>query len=326
MIFADKLTLLRKKAGWSQEELAEHMDVSRQSVSKWEGAQSIPDLEKIIRLSELFSVSTDYLLKDEIEAPDTIRDSGADSGVHRVNLEEANAFLAAKRATANRIALGALLCVISVIPLIVMAPMSDRPGYGLSGELFAGLGMVGLLLFVAVAVALFITSRSKTSRFDYLEKEAIETEYGVAGMVRRERDEFRPTYTRKNAIAACLCILSIIPLFAAIAINPENDILMVGMVGIMLLIIGVAVYMFVSVGIIEESYKKLMQEEEYSRERKKSRADHSTLSTVYWLVVTAIYLAYSFITQNWDYSWIIFAVSGVLFPAVLAIVDIAKKK
>ena len=54
MIFADKLILLRKKAGWSQEELAEQMNVTRQSVSKWEGAQSVPDLDKMIRLSELF--------------------------------------------------------------------------------------------------------------------------------------------------------------------------------------------------------------------------------------------------------------------------------
>ena len=52
MIFADKLIQLRKKAGWSQEELAGQMNVSRQSVSKWEGAQSSPDLEKMIRLSK----------------------------------------------------------------------------------------------------------------------------------------------------------------------------------------------------------------------------------------------------------------------------------
>ena len=62
MIFVDKLILLRKKAGWSQEELADQMNVTRQSVSKWEGAQSVPDLEKMLRLSELFGVSTDYLL------------------------------------------------------------------------------------------------------------------------------------------------------------------------------------------------------------------------------------------------------------------------
>ena len=72
MIFADKLILLRKKAGWSQEELADQMNVTRQSVSKWEGAQSVPDLEKMLRLSELFGVSTDYLLKDEIEEAEHI--------------------------------------------------------------------------------------------------------------------------------------------------------------------------------------------------------------------------------------------------------------
>ena len=67
MILAEKITNLRKKNGWSQEELAEKMQVSRQAVSKWEGAQTTPDLEKILALSKLFGVTTDYLLKDEIE-------------------------------------------------------------------------------------------------------------------------------------------------------------------------------------------------------------------------------------------------------------------
>ena len=64
MILADKIILLRKRNGWSQEELAEKMNVSRQAVSKWESAQASPDLEKILQLSELFGVTTDYLLKD----------------------------------------------------------------------------------------------------------------------------------------------------------------------------------------------------------------------------------------------------------------------
>ena len=65
MIFADKLINLRKKAGMSQEDLALKLGVSRQSVSKWEGAQSIPDISKIIELSQIFGVSTDYLLGRE---------------------------------------------------------------------------------------------------------------------------------------------------------------------------------------------------------------------------------------------------------------------
>ena len=96
MIFADKLILLRKKAGWSQEELAEQMNVTRQSVSKWEGAQSVPDLDKMIRLSELFGVSTDYLLKDEIEQAEHINSSNDIPSLKRVSMEEANAFLSEK--------------------------------------------------------------------------------------------------------------------------------------------------------------------------------------------------------------------------------------
>ena len=67
MILADKIISLRKKAGWSQEELAEQLGVTRQSVSKWEGAQSVPDMDKVVQMSRLFGVTTDFLLKDEIE-------------------------------------------------------------------------------------------------------------------------------------------------------------------------------------------------------------------------------------------------------------------
>lgn len=63
MILSEKIIMLRKKYGWSQEELAERLDISRQSVSKWESGASIPDLERIVSMSQLFGVTTDYLLK-----------------------------------------------------------------------------------------------------------------------------------------------------------------------------------------------------------------------------------------------------------------------
>ena len=62
MILSEKIMSLRKQNGWSQENLADQLDVSRQSVSKWESGTSIPDIEKIVKMSELFNVSTDYLL------------------------------------------------------------------------------------------------------------------------------------------------------------------------------------------------------------------------------------------------------------------------
>ena len=67
MNLAEKIIQLRKQKGWSQEELATQMDVSRQSVSKWESGISMPDIDKIILLSQIFGTTTDYLLKDDIE-------------------------------------------------------------------------------------------------------------------------------------------------------------------------------------------------------------------------------------------------------------------
>ena len=82
MILADKIIALRKKAGWSQEELAEQLGVTRQSVRKWEGAQSVPDMDKVVQMSRLFGVTTDFLLKDELsEEEDYTRENKAKSPV-----------------------------------------------------------------------------------------------------------------------------------------------------------------------------------------------------------------------------------------------------
>lgn len=87
-------------------QLAGQMNVSRQSVSKWEGAQSIPDLEKMIRLSKLFGVTTDYLLKDEIEEignPETVITDEEETSRKHVSMEEANSFLSVKEETSKRL-------------------------------------------------------------------------------------------------------------------------------------------------------------------------------------------------------------------------------
>ncbi len=68
MRLSDKIVELRKTNGWSQEELAEKLNVSRQAISRWEGAAAQPDAANILQLSKLFGVTTDYLLNDEYES------------------------------------------------------------------------------------------------------------------------------------------------------------------------------------------------------------------------------------------------------------------
>ena len=70
MNISQKILLQRKKKGISQEDLANALNVSRQAVSKWESSQSVPDMDKIVALSSYFNITTDYLLKDEIETID----------------------------------------------------------------------------------------------------------------------------------------------------------------------------------------------------------------------------------------------------------------
>jgi transcriptional regulator with XRE-family HTH domain len=84
-MLSEKIRLCRKQAGLSQEELADQLEVSRQAISKWEMGQSAPDPERIVRMSELFGVSTDALLKEEYApaaaaapqpAPQSLRHAG----------------------------------------------------------------------------------------------------------------------------------------------------------------------------------------------------------------------------------------------------------
>lgn len=326
MIFADKLIQLRKKNGWSQEELAEQMNVTRQSVSKWEGAQSIPDLEKILKLSELFGVTTDYLLKDEIEETENINTTKDNSSLRTVSMEEANTFLSVKAATSKFIAFAVFLCIISPICLIVLSAFSEIPKYGLSENAAIGIGMTVLVILIAIAVAIFISSGSKTSSFEYLEKEMFETEYGVTGMVKERKKQYTNKYTRSNIIGACMCILAIIPLFIGITINEDDDLLIILMFSITLLLIAIGVNFFVTSGIIWASFEKLLQQGDYSKQKKKNKSATDAFSTAWWLTATAIYLSYSFITDNWEYSWIVWVIAGILYPVITAIINISNEK
>ena len=128
MILAEKIMEERKKNGWSQEELAEKLSVSRQAVSKWESAQSIPDLQRVIQLSEIFGVSTDYLLKDECETPQPIEGvepSDKDFPLKKVSVEEANDFMEVRKKNAPKIAAAVASCIVSPSVLIFLAGLSE---------------------------------------------------------------------------------------------------------------------------------------------------------------------------------------------------------
>ena len=326
MILADKIIELRKKSGWSQEELAEKLDVSRQSVSKWEGAQSVPDMGRIVQLSELFGVSTDYLLKDEMEslAPVTREDSG--SAVRAVSMEEANAFLALREKNARTVPLGVMMCILSPVLLILLSGLSESGKSRLTETTATGLGLLWLFLLVAGAVALFVISGIRSSRFEYLEKEAIDTLYGVDGMVRERRERFQSAYTVHLTLGIVLCVAAVIPIFISLILFGEAELPVLVATCLMLVLIACGVLLIVRSSIIWDSYKILLEEGDYPREAKEDQKRHGYIGGIYWGLVTAGYLAWSFLTMAWERTWIVWPVAAVAYGAVFGIVKALRRK
>lgn len=321
MIFADKLINLRKKAGMSQEELADKLDVSRQSVSKWESMQSIPDINKIIELSKIFGVSTDYLLKDEMEAEDNVPvEEQADRKI--VTLQEANEYLSSVDGTRYLISIGVLLCIISPITLFILLMLSEIKGY--NSNLMTAIGIITLLSLVAVAVTLFVTSGFKLKKFEYLEKKSFETQYGVDGLVNEKKNKFYQTYITTNVIGVLLCVLSAIPLLVTSFIK-DGKYTLLGL-SILLSVVAAAVFMLTLVGSKMGAYNKLLQEGDYTKERKAVNPLIGSIMGIYWLIATAVYLTWSFISKDWHITWIVLVVAGILCPIVSLIVETIKKK
>lgn len=323
MILADKIINLRKKSGMSQEELADKLGVSRQAVSKWESMQSIPDLDKIVKMSKLFNVSTDFLLKDEneIEAP---REEGTEEGDKKiVTMEMANEFISLRMNNAAKIAAGVVLCILCPVPLFIL---------GFLSEIFASLeniliasALISLIVMIAIGVCLFVSVANKLRNYEFLQKEEFETKYGVTGMVKEKKKELSDTYSKNTIIGIVTCILSVIPLF--IGVFSGND--LYGVIGLctMFLFIAFGVNRLVVVGYKMAALQTLLQEGDYSRTKKVKSPALNAFSSCYWSIVTVVYLAWSFISQNWVITWVVWPIAGILFGGLYVIVDsIAKKK
>ena len=319
MILADKIIELRKKSGMSQEELAEKLGVSRQSISKWEGAQSTPDLNRILQLSEIFGVTTDSLLKDTIElTPDnSLPQEGktdTEPPLRRVSMEEANSFLAVNEKNSLRTAVGVVLCILCFVPLIVLDELTDL------GDL---IGIPLMFILIAAAVTLFIISGNKYKPFEYLDKEGIDTEYGVSGMVTEKKSKYEAKHNFSVIAGIVLFIVSFIPIIVFSQLFIDNNTIEALSIAAMFISIAVGLYLIIHTCTKMDGFRKLLEENEFSRKKKARRS--SKVMNAYWCIVTAVYLGWSFISKNWGVTWLIWVIAGVLSPVVSIIESSIRK-
>ena len=328
MILADKIVSLRKKAGWRQEDLAEQLGVTRQSVSKWEGAQSVPDMDKVVQMSRLFGVTTDYLLKDELEEETPCAAAqDDDTPLRRVSLTQASAYLALRKAAAPKIAIATALCITSPVTLILLAGMSEVQRFHISENAASGIGLCVLLALVALAVSIFLRTGAEAKDYKFLEEEPFETEYGVEGMVRQRQREYKDTHTRLVTVGVVLCVLASVPLFAAMCIN-GSDLLYIAAVCALLVLVAIGCLALVTAGVYQGAMEQLLEEGDYTRPQKKHHKLMGTVTMIYWLTATAVFLLYTYGPHGNGqprYSWIIWSVAGVLYAAVMGIVRIISR-
>ena len=330
MTFSEKISALRKQKGWSQEELAEKLMVTRQAVSKWESAQSMPDLDKLVQLSEALGVSTDYLLKDE-QAQSAPVPATAEQTVkpRHVTQEEARRYLQLQMAAIPKTTLGVALCVWSPIALIGLPVLRSTFNWGFPEEICSGIGLCVLLVMVAAGVALLLTAGGTLREFEYLEREPIETDNGAREQALHMQREMASFCTRQNTIGVVLCILSVLPLFALMCVPGVPDGYYSLAVCALLLLVGIACLLLVRAGSIRGAVDKLLEQGDYTRENKAKSRFVGAVSAAYWLVVTAVFLFYTFGPNGNgqpQYSWFIWAIAGVLYGALMAALSVYRKK
>lgn len=312
MILADKIINLRKKNSWSQEELAEKLGVSRQSISKYEGAQSIPDMDKILKLSKIFGVTTDYLIKDEIEDPEFLDEDYEESKMRKVSMEMASDYLALKEISAKNLALGVSLCIISPILLVILSQAYESLLLPVSENVVVGLSLTVLFLFIIAAVGIFVREGMTLKKYEFIESEAIDTDYGVDGMARDRMEKFHDSFVKNNIIGILFIVASVLPLFIGMIFSAE-DMVMAISTAFLLALVALGVNFLLRANIPMSALKALLEEEDFTRKNKELKKKIEPFITAFWILMTAIYLGYSLVTNKWDKSWIIWPVAGVSY-------------
>lgn len=314
MNLSERITEQRRIRGWSQEELAYRLGVSRQAVSKWESSRSTPDLERIIQMSELFGVTTDWLLKGEIIESYSYEEDPKQQNIRIVTREEAMDFLNQRSLKAQKIAFATMLCIVSPAPLIILAAMAEQGIPGLSDNTAALIGLIALFGMIAYAVYLFMISGAKEEPYRFLKTESYELEAGAAERIMERKSRYMVTYHQGISTGVVLCILSVVPLLASVLL--ERDVMVVGSVGLLLVIVASGVRKIICVSMIRSGFSVLLQDEGYSVSARKENQKNDMISSTYWSIVTAGYLLWSFLSHDWHITWLVFVVAGVLYEPV----------
>lgn len=246
-----------------------------------------------------------------------------------LSINDVRQFLTARKKAATQIAIGVLLCIIAAAPLLLLIGFTSVGLFQLPLEMMTILGVIILLIIVAIGVAFFIAADRQTKIHEELEYENCQLTEKMTAEVKRQKEQYASSYTAMTITGTVLCILSAIPLLCSVfftqVLNSEQTThLMPALVAGTLIFVATGVFFFVKSNIIMDSFNILLQTEDYTPEKKVGRKVMNRYATIYWLTATLLYLGYSFTTNNWERSWIIWPIAGILYGIIEKIISLRK--
>lgn len=236
-----------------------------------------------------------------------------------VSYEEAQNYIEDSRAIVPKTAFGVLLCILSPITLLFLIGLRELNLIDVKEELLIAAGLVTLIGLVAIGVSYFLRFSSRLEKYEYLQSSIFELDYKTEQMVRSIQQQDEEIYKPAINISVILYILSALPIIITPLVFDVDGLSVISVV-VTLIIVAFSTYNIISKSGSSEACNVLLQEGDYSIKRKSNKT-YQIVSQVYWCVIVAIYLGYSFITGKWHMSWIIWPVSGVLFGAIKAITE-----
>lgn len=309
--FAENLYYLKKKNRITQEELADSLDVSRQSVSKWETGEAYPETEKLIALCDRFGVSLDALLRGDLTAP-TEDEQNVEKGVEWHISPDEHGFARHMEGFARAIAAGVFLIISGVAACVALAGYAQTL-QGKTADLIATTGAVAVLACTAVAVFLFVFSGIAHDRF----KRAHTVIKNV--FTEEQTQKFSKRFPLAMACFVSGMLLGVVMLvvFSALLdsgiINGGNEAYCYVTAAFLLTVAvstGGLTYFGIQKTKFEVSeYNAAMGKELHPSPRNKLK---NAVSGIIMLTATAVFLVLGFVWNLWHPAWVIFPVGGII--------------
>ncbi len=254
--------------------------------------------------------------------------SGHSKETMRLNLKQAQEYLDTHISFGIKIAIGVALCVLSPTPAILTESLYD--GGFLTDALSELLGAVPLFLMVALAVGIFITNGIAMGKYEDYEKKQILLDAAAQKKLTGEYESWQTAYGRRIAAGVILCIVSLIPtLFTDWLLKGTSYAWLEDTTALFLfLCVAIAVFLFITSGMRQSAYETLLGKGKAAHKPFDSKKDRriSLVASIYWPIITALYLGWSFFSMNWGMTWVVWPIAGILFGGICSAISIVSSE